>query len=319
MKLGEHLQIGRGSAVDLAVGLGTRTRESLDAPLELGDGVFLEPLDPADLSLLLNDCRVHRLQVRYPLLQHGYALVAVATDPDPWDAGGRLWAAINLSRLVWHNVLSQELAAQVTVGVQGTIENVRPAEIHAPLIRAYAVANKVAYPTRQQAAVFREIFRVAANRRGRGGRVGVAMRNFADAAFMYYPDQRTSALVKALEALVNTRRQAAQKQFVARVAGISRLCVGDRRYGRRWAARVYKIRNSLSHGRRLVHHRRGYSSSEDFERAYLSLIADVEECVRSILLAAHTKRDVLRVLQRPRMIAAQWPVGRERTCSVSNA
>jgi hypothetical protein len=124
---------------------------------------------------------------------------------------------------------------------------------------------------------------------------------------MYFANFRLNALVGAVETLVNTQRRNATEQFISRVAGLSELCLGHRRNGRRWARRVYKIRNTLAHGRRLLHHRRGFSP-EAFEKAYEVLIASVEEFVRSVLVAAYTRREVLHLLQSPRRVAARWPV-----------
>lgn len=302
------LQVPRGTIVDIAFGCGTRSSTSIDAPVELGGGVYLEPLDRSTLKMLLNACRLPRLD-RGPLPPDGYAFMHAATEEDEWDSGERIWAALSCSRLVWRNVLSQEFAAQVTIGWRGAIEHIVPAQIHAPVVRAYLTGEtSIGYPTMEQAALLRKILRSGAARRGRGGRVGTAMRRFSDAAFAHYSDLRMSALMASFEALVNTQRYKAKRQFVTRVAGMSRLCRGDRRYGRLWAARVYKVRNTLFHGRRLMHHRRAFKSEEAFNRSYLTLIADVEDCVRSILLAAYTDPSVLRLLQSPRAIAARWPV-----------
>jgi hypothetical protein len=299
---------GRGSLVDVAVGFGKRRVGSFDRPLELGSGILIEPLELRDQMALFKACHIDRL-VHHEVPPDGYALVGTDAAPGDWDQKGRLWKALNYSRLVWHNVMSHEFVAQIRVGTTGDIEQVEAPPVPPQLVRAYLPGSlDPAFPRSEEVAVLNQVLRSPGARSSRPSRVGLAMWRFTHAAFLYAANFRLSLLVGAIETIVDTQRHKAKEQFVTRVAGLSRLCLGHGRFGRAWAQRVYKVRNTLAHGRRLIYHRRGYSSSAAFEKAYSTLILEVEEFVRSVLLAAHTRSDIMALLQSPRKVAGRWPV-----------
>lgn len=300
------MQTGRGTTVDIAFGFGTLRQDSLDRALEVAHGVFIEPLELLDEVGLFDTCHIARLDHR-EMPSDGYVLIAPKAERGSWDKSGRLWRAMNYSRLVWPNVMSREFVAQADVAKDGALADIEAPEVPAFLARAYLAPRvRPAFPSQRDVELLRRVLRSPAAG-ARTSRIGTAMWRYAHASFMYAANFRLTAVMGAIETLVNTQHRHAREQFLTRVAGLSRLCLGHRRNGRTWARRVYKVRNTLAHGRRLIHHRRG-RSPEAFERAYEVLIGEVEEFVRQVLLAAYTRRDVRTTLQSPKKVAARWPV-----------
>ena len=220
---------------------------------DLGGGLRLEHLDSDLADLVMNAC-TPRGHYWFGVRQFGSLFAFVREIPDPetarwewtWDTDNEIWFAIVLSRLVRDNGYSTEFAARVVEHEDGEYQ-VIPVNAPASVATFRLKPAERDWLTVEEAGELRDLVQAL---RDRGWelpeRVIRAVNRAEDAVISRYLQQQVIMIGVGLEALVNTDRQKANRQFKIRVSALSEL-VGGGVMTRSQAAKLYDARSEAAH------------------------------------------------------------------------
>lgn len=230
-----------------------RTPAGWDGPVELIDGVRFENIDN-ELAERIFEATSLRGEGWNPQRQYGCIHAYVrnvwtegADSPYPanslhWDHDGRMYPALQLSRLVRDNASSTEFAARRIIHADGS-EMLIPYDGHESRTAYRLHPDRAGWLDAEEAGKLRGL--LTAYRAGHGDRVGRALNRVDRAVSERYIDDALLWVISGCEALMKVGIEALSHQFAHRVSQLATAMGKPLTYEQ--AERLYNSRSTHIH------------------------------------------------------------------------
>ena len=285
---------------------------------QLGRGLSLvERLDGDENQLVMASCdaRGHFFVPSYQFgVRQAYVrdvdLADYERHPYEWDHDGTISVAYKLSRLVRDNAVCTEYAARV-IGYSDGQKQVIPGPVGGEWATAYYGGSERDWLDTGDAASWRELVDAYWTKPGMiVGRLDRAVRYCEQSAHCKFAEYVVQEVVTGLEALLNTHRHQAVRQFVQRVPQLARE-LGIRGVTKRFCEQMYRWRSQAAHGARISmfsgRARADTSEATGERRRALKKAALIQSVLRAVVATAILDAGLRRSLRRAGGIRQRWP------------
>ena len=301
-----------------------RANPDLPAEIDLGLGITIGRMASEDETLVMNACdpRGHYFfPVRHNIVRHVLARDITGpweTDLYSWDADGRLFRTLSLSRLVRDNGYSLNYAARLVDYEDG--EQMVAYLPNPEGKAAYRMRDSRDWFDAQDGSAFQLLLSAFwAIEHGLPQRLSQAMWRMEYASWLEWADVAVLILVSGLESLLKTERYHLSRQFKQRLPQVAEE-LGVTGVDSDFCERMYEARSDWAHGTRV----RMFSAppptlddgtspdaggpTSNTEREVLAEVARIQDVLRCLVRRCIEDVSFRAIFDDDQLIRERWPV-----------